>query len=165
MSIQFTKKEFDNAYGRLRANANQNNLDFNALILGGAQLYFEHKFNTGYIERAMLIARNHSGLRVNAVRSFLQAMTGVKIPARATGKPMKKGKLEEAPQALIDCDDWVEWADTETPEPMYDHKAVTLKLQKYLEKQQENAKEHDDSELSEQVAQMLEVMAPKKVQA
>ena len=158
MSIHFSKKEFDNAYARLRANANQNNLDFNALILGGAQLYFEHKFNTGYIERAMLIARNHSGLRVNAVRAFLQHMTGVSRPIRANGAPLKKGKLKEAPQDLIGCDDWTEWVDENAQEPVYDHKAMALKLVKYLEKQQQVAKEHDDGELVESLSVALKAV-------
>lgn len=164
MAIHYTKTEFNTALGRLRATANQNTLDLNAIILGGAQLYFEHKFNTGYVERAMQVVRNMSGIRVNAVRAFFVALTGVNIPKRATGKPLKKGTLTEAPQALLELDDWLQWADEEAAEPAYDHKAVQLKLVKYLEKQQENATDHNDGELAETVRQMIALAAaPKKM--
>ena len=46
----------------------------------------------------------------------------------------------------------------ETPEPMYDHNAVSLKLVAYLEKQKANAQEHNDGELAEQVGQMLRIV-------
>jgi hypothetical protein len=159
MSIQFTKAEFDNAYNRLRANANQSTLDLNALILGGAQLYFTHKYNTGYIERAMLISRNHSGLRVNAVRSFFQKLTGVAIPTRANGKPLKRGTLEKAPQALMDLDVWTDWAEEHAQEPTYDHKAMVAKIDKYLEAQAKIAKDANDGELVAKLEQALKVVA------
>ena len=93
----YSKAEFDTAYARLSGGAAQNTLDFSAVILGGVQLYWEHNFNTGYLEKAMRVARLYKGLRVNAVRSFLAAMTGVKIPKRPSPKPLKKGHLTEMP--------------------------------------------------------------------
>jgi hypothetical protein len=134
-------------------------LDLNALILGGAQLYFTHKYNTGYIERAMLIARNHSGLRVNAVRSFFQKLTGVAIPTRANGKPLKRGTLEKAPQALLDLDVWTDWAEEHAQEPTYDHKAMVTKIDKYLAAQAEIAKKANDGELVAKLEQALKVVA------
>lgn len=155
MPITYTHKEFNAAYSRLRNSANQSNLDFNALVLGGAQLYFEHNHNTAYLERAMLVARNHKGLRVNAVRAFLVAMTGVRIPNKANGAPLKKGDYEEEPEILQAITDWTEWANENAKEPEYNHKAAVLTLTKYLEKRKGDANTNKDEALAANLSRMI----------
>lgn len=152
MAIHYTHNEFMQAVTRQRASALANNLDTETIIMGSVQLYYEHKKNIAYLNHALSFARSKNGMRVNAVKSFLSHFTGAKLKGN---EYIKAGDSNTIPAEFESLGSWVEWADQKAPEPTYDHKAMVLSLERYLNKTLEKAKEHDDKALIGEVTAML----------
>jgi len=151
------------------------NTNLEIVISGAVALYWQHNKNTAYLEKGMMIAKAHKGLRVNAVKSFYTHFTGLKSKKDGTyGKVSDhKTALESFDavqteamgdvaeityrQAFESLSSWQGWIDANAQEPQYDHKAAFLSLVKQLETRQKKANENEDSEGAQALAAMLKI--------
>jgi len=141
----YTHEQFYRIAGRRLQKTARENSERNLVILSAVNLYFEHKYNTAYLNAALDLARATAGLRVNAVKSFLTAMTGAKL---SKGAYAKRGKLDQPPAEFYNLTDWIDWADREAPEPEFDAVKAKADLVKLMERRARIARENGATDLA-----------------
>ena len=175
--LNFNHNQFMAAAKELKLNMSNHNTNLEIVVSGAVALYWQHNKNTAYLEKGMMIAKAHKGLRVNAVKSFYAHFTGLKAKKDGTfGKVSDhKNALEifDAVQSELTVDgelvvttyrqafeglnSWQSWIDANAQEPQYDHKAAFLSLVKQLETRQKKANENEDAEGAQALAAMLKI--------
>ena len=140
---QFTSVFHKEMRSNHEANENQE-----VLILGAVQLYWEHNKNIAYLNNAMQYARGRRGLRVNAVRAFLENFTGAVFKQ---GSDFTKAgrKVKEMPEGFAILSSWLDWADANAQEPEYNLAKQQLKVISFLQHQKKIAQDHGENVMAE----------------
>jgi hypothetical protein len=141
-------EEFYRVCARQIAGANAANLDREIVVLGAVELFWEHKKNVAYLNRAMQVARSVRGLRVNAVRAFLTAMTGAKWKGDAF---IKGGDMAACPDEFAGLGSWTDWANEKAAEPEYDAAKAVAALAAIMHKRAEIARANGAAGVAEQI--------------
>lgn len=158
MEIQaITHNAFMSVYNReMRKNEVLNN-NQELIILGAVALFWEHNKNIAYLNYAMNYARARSGMRVNAVKSFLTHFTGARYSEKGDKKNqfVKGGKMEAIPNEFEGLTSWLDWADEKAAEPEYDLAKAQLKVVHFLQKEKKRAKENGENGMADMLARTI----------
>jgi len=148
MATYYTHDQFYRIVGRRMNKTARENSERNMAILSAVNLYYEHQFNTAYLNVVLDLARATEGMRVNAAKGFLSAMTGAKF---SKGAFTKRGQLDAPPAEFYTLDNWIQWADREAPEPEYNPEKAKADLVKLMERRARIARENGATELASHI--------------
>lgn len=161
--LKVNHSQFVQAFTRQMQGAYQGNQDQETIILGAIQLYWKHSKNISYLNDALQYARGRKGIRVNAVRAFLETFSGAVYKGdKFTGAGRS---TKECPENFHDLESWLEWANEKAQEPEYSLPKQQLKVISFLQHQKKTAIEHGQHDMAEMLTKTIVeyVEANKKV--
>lgn len=126
------------------------NVNQEIIIMGAVQLFWKHSKNVSYLNSALQYARGRKGIRVNAVRAFLETFTGAVFHKK---DDFVKGgrKVPECPPEFFELDSWLDWADKNAQEPEYNLAKHQLKIVQMFQKEKKLAEENGQDAMAKSI--------------
>ena len=128
--------------------------DINLVILSSIALYYEHNLNIAYLNRACDVLRANRGGRVNAGIAFLRHFSDAKTKKDGNKVVFRKASsknLDTLKREFAEVEDWIDWADRETPEPEFNEAKAITAIHKVLINRARVARNNGANELADRL--------------